>query len=101
MRTSFIFGTGLIELRPRVHYGSCRCLAMYISHAILFLQFYLDAFCKEYRSGEATFLTFFHAFAVIGLVKLVMHEQCWRLFADVRIGSRHSGFPCRCALHTV
>ena len=64
--------------------GFCRCLAMYISHAILFLQFYLDAFCKEYRSGEATFLTFFDAFAVIGLVKLVAHEQCWRLFADVR-----------------
>lgn len=57
---------------------------MYISHAFLFVKFYIEAFCKEYRSIEATFLTFFHAFAVAGLVKLVMHERCWELFADVR-----------------
>ncbi|CDJ61496.1 fatty acyl-CoA desaturase, putative [Eimeria maxima] len=75
------------------------CLAMYISHAILFLQFYLDAFCKEYRSGEATFLTFFHAFAVIGLVKLVMHEQCWRLFADTLLLYLVGGLGITCGSH--
>ncbi|XP_026193456.1 uncharacterized protein LOC34619756 [Cyclospora cayetanensis] len=60
------------------------CLAMYVSHAFLFSKFYLEAFCKEFRSGEATFLMFFHAFAVAGLVKLVLHDRCWPLFADSR-----------------
>ncbi|CDJ29508.1 fatty acyl-CoA desaturase, putative [Eimeria mitis] len=75
------------------------CLAMYISHAILFLQFYLDAFCKEYRSGEATFLTFFHAFAVIGIVKLVLHEQCWRLLADTLLLYVVGGLGITCGAH--
>lgn len=63
----------------------CSCLAMYISHAFLFLKFYLESFCKEYRSGEATFLLFFHAFALTGIVKLINYDRCWSLFAEVSL----------------
>lgn len=62
-----------------------RCLAMYITHAFLFFKFYLETFCKEFRSGETTFLLLFHIFACVGVVKLVVHEHAMRLFAEVRI----------------
>ncbi|CDJ43157.1 fatty acyl-CoA desaturase, putative [Eimeria tenella] len=75
------------------------CLAMYISHAFLFVKFYIEAFCKEYRSIEATFLTFFHAFAVAGLVKLVMHERCWELFADTMLLYIVGGLGITCGAH--
>ncbi|KAL8436393.1 hypothetical protein ACSSS7_001793 [Eimeria intestinalis] len=89
----------LVQQNPQAVFNAKLCLAMYISHAFLFFQFYLKSFCKEYRSGETTFLSFFHAFAVAGLVKLVTHEHCWSLFSETIILYVVGGLGITCGSH--
>ncbi|KAL8452262.1 hypothetical protein Emed_001423 [Eimeria media] len=89
----------LVQQNPQAVFNAKLCLAMYISHAFLFFQFYIKSFCKEYRSGETTFLSFFHAFAVAGLVKLITHEHCWSLFAETLILYVVGGLGITCGSH--
>lgn len=88
-----------VQQNPLAVLNAKLCLAMYISHAFLFFKFYLEAFCKEVRSGQATFLLFFHAFAVAGLVKLVNHERCWSLFVETMILYMVGGMGITCGAH--
>lgn len=89
----------VVQQNPLAVFNAKLCLAMYISHAFLFLKFYLGAFCKEYRSGEATFLLFFHAFALVGIVKLVTHVHCWSLFAETMFLYVAGGLGITCGAH--
>lgn len=88
-----------VQQNPFAVFNAKLCLAMYISHAFLFLKFYLSSFCKEFRSGETTFLLFFHALAVAGVVKLVGHEQCWSLFAEMMFLYMIGGMGITCGAH--
>lgn len=89
----------VVQKNPLAVFNAKLCLAMYVSHAFLFLKFYLESFCKEFRSGETTYLLFFHVFAIAGIVKLVNHDRCWSLFAETLVLYIAGGLGITCGAH--
>eukprot|EP00922_Rhytidocystis_sp_ex-Travisia-forbesii_P065922 GHVS01097896.1.p1 GENE.GHVS01097896.1~~GHVS01097896.1.p1 ORF type:complete len:611 (+),score=66.68 GHVS01097896.1:347-2179(+) len=74
-------------------------MLMYVSYCFLFSVFYVENFFKSLRPAMAPFLGMFHIFAVVGVVKMCMHQQALRLFLEAMGLYILGGFGITCGAH--
>ncbi|SOV22570.1 long chain fatty acid elongation enzyme, putative [Plasmodium sp. DRC-Itaito] len=60
---------------------------LYLSYAVLFLNFYFSNYYRNIKSNVATYLISVHILAIIGFIMICKSKDILRLFIEVSIGS--------------
>ncbi|ANQ07345.1 Elongation of fatty acids protein [Plasmodium coatneyi] len=74
-------------------------LALYLTYAILFLNFYFNNYCKNVKSNVATYMISVHILGLIGFIMLCTSNDTWRLFLEVSIGCVFTLTLLSCSFH--
>ncbi|CAG9480565.1 long chain fatty acid elongation enzyme, putative [Plasmodium vivax] len=73
--------------------------ALYLTYAILFLNFYFNNYCKNVKSNVATYMISVHILGLIGLIMLCTSNDTLRLFIEVSIGCVFTLTLLSCSFH--
>ncbi|CAA9987470.1 fatty acid elongase, putative [Plasmodium knowlesi strain H] len=74
-------------------------LALYLTYAILFLNFYFNNYCKNVKSNVATYIISVHILGLIGLIMICTSNDTLRLFIEVSIGCVFTLTLLSCSFH--
>ncbi|GAB65773.1 GNS1/SUR4 domain containing protein [Plasmodium cynomolgi strain B] len=74
-------------------------LVLYLTYAILFLNFYFNNYCKNVKSSVATYMISVHILGLIGLIMLCTSNDTLRLFIEVTIGCVFTLTLLSCSFH--